>query len=203
MTHTNGILTNLNNSNGIMSAIYKRHSVRDYSDEIVNDPSIHALLYAAIQAPTALHQEPWVFAIVQNKKIMHSISETAKNMLITQDNQNITKASRKIIDLAHNTDYNIFYNAGTLIVIYGKPLEQFVAADCWLATQNLILAAYGANLGSCIIGSAVSVLNTQEWKEKLSIPQTMTAYAPIIIGYRTKETLITSRKPPQVLCWLK
>lgn len=186
----------------MVETIYKRHSTRDYSTEIVSDASIHALLYAAVQAPTSMHQEPWAFAIIQDKDILKRLSEHAKQMVL-EEQRPITKIFGKILNKAQDADFNIFYNAGTLMVIYGKPLGEFVAADCWLAAQNVMLAAYGANLGSCVIGFAVPALNTAEWKKKLEIPEDMTAYAPIIVGCLAGETPRTSRKPPEVLCWLK
>ena len=190
------------NAKGVTDTIYKRHSVRDYSDELVSEASIHALLYAAVQAPTSMHQEPWAFAIIQDKKVLERLSEHAKEMVF-EEQRPITTIFRKILNKAQNADFNIFYNSSTLMVIYGKPLGEFVAADCWLAAQNVMLAAYGANLGSCVIGFAVPALNTAQWKKKLEIPLEMTAYAPIIVGNLAGETPGTSRKPPEVLCWLK
>ena len=42
--------------------------------------------------------------------------------------------------------FNIFYNAGTLIVIFAKPIGQHPDWDCCLAAQNLMLAAHGMHL---------------------------------------------------------
>lgn len=202
MAKMNGVPESLSNAKGVIDAIYKRHSTRDYSTEIVSEASIHALLYAAVQAPTAMHQEPWVFAIIQDKDVLKRLSEDAKQMVL-EEQRPITKLFGKILNQAKDKDFNIFYNAATMIGIYGKPMGEFVSADCWLAAQNVLLAAYGANLGSCVIGFAVPALNTDEWKKELEIPLEMTAYAPIIVGYLAGETPRTSRKPPEVLCWLK
>jgi hypothetical protein len=43
-------------------------------------------------------------------------------------------------------------------------------ADCWLAPENLMLAACAKGLGACVIGLAVSALSTPEWKAELKIP---------------------------------
>jgi nitroreductase len=91
-----------------------------------------------------------------------------------------------------------------LVVIYGKQLGSFVAADCWLAAENMMLAACGMGLGSCVIGFAVAALNTPEWKTELEIPQDYTAYAPILLGYPVeKNTPPALRKAPDVLAWRK
>jgi nitroreductase len=203
MKKPNGIPKHLSNAKGVIDAIYRRHSARDYSTENVSEASIHALLYAAVQAPTAMHQEPWAFAIIQDKKVLDRLSDNAKQMALNEPQIKVTKSSKNILKLARDADFNIFYNAASLIVIYGKPFGDYVAADCWLATQNVLLAAYGANLGSCVIGFAVAALNTSEWKKTLDIPEEMEAYAPVIVGYLAGDTARTSRKPPEVLCWLK
>jgi nitroreductase len=203
MTKTQDVLKRLGNVKGVIDSIYKRHSVRDYSAELVSEANIHALLYAAIQAPSAMHQEPWAFAVIQDKKMLKRISKAAKQYALSEMDETVSKEAKEIQGMASKPDFNIFYNAGTLIVIYGKPLGEFAEADCWLAAQNLMLAAYGSNLGSCVIGLSVPVLNSLAWKTELQIPEEMTAYAPIIVGHLAEETSKTSRNPPEVLCWLK
>jgi nitroreductase len=98
-------------------------------------------------------------------------------------------------------DFNIFYNANTLIVICGKSTARFAAADCWLAAENLMLAACAVGLGTCIIGSAVSALNNPELKIEFGIPRNMTAIAPIIVGKPDAPAKPSARKAPQILSW--
>jgi nitroreductase len=86
-------------------------------------------------------------------------------------------------------------------VICGKPLGPFVVADCWLAAENLMLAACAAGLGTCPIGLAVETLNTPQWKRELGVPPEMTAIVPIIVGLPAGQTPPVPRKPPEILCW--
>jgi nitroreductase len=192
-----------NNPIAVMDAIYKRRAVRDYTPEMVNFVTIQTLLYAAVQAPTAMHEEPWAFAVIQDKALLDRISLTAKEIALNEaakaDGNDAPNAVEKLSD----PDFNIFYNASTLIVIYGNPVGAFAAADCWLSAENMMLAAYAAGLGSCVIGFGVAALNTPEWKEYLDIPMEMIAHAPILLGHPAGETPVTSRKPPEVLCWKK
>ena len=74
-------------------------------------------------------------------------------------------------------------------------------ADCWLAAENLMIAACAMGLGTCVIGFAVESLNTAAWKAELKIPVEMTVIAPIILGVPAGETEATSRKLPQILLW--
>ncbi|MDX1929845.1 MAG: nitroreductase family protein [Pirellulaceae bacterium] len=184
-----------------MDAIYGRRSVRDYAPERIDHATIHALLAAAVQAPTAMHEEPWAFAVVQDKQMLQSLSDTAKELLASGTDAIHSVKARLALDRFTQTEFNVFYNAGTLIVICGKPIGPFVAADCWLAAENLMLAATSKGLGSCVIGLAVPALNTPEWKLKLNIPQEINVFAPIIVGIPNSEAPSVPRKPPQILCW--
>jgi nitroreductase len=76
-----------------------------------------------------------------------------------------------------------------------------VAADCWLAAENLMLAAFSMGLGTCVIGSAISGLNTPEMKDELGIPAELSAIAPVIVGVPSGESAAVSRREPQILCW--
>ena len=109
--------------------------------------------------------------------------------------------SQHMLALVNQPDFHVFYNANTLIVIYGKFQGAFVAADCWLAAENLMLAACAGGLGTCVIGFAISALNTPEWKKELGISAEMTAIAPIILGVPTVETPKTPRKKPEIITW--
>ena len=192
-----------NNPISVMDAIYQRRSVRDFTPEKVSEADIHMLMYAAIQAPTAMHEEPWAFAVVQDRKLLDRLSETAKQTIWLQaQSEDGSGLARRAVNMVSDPAYHVFYNAGALIVIYGKPMGPFTVADCWLAAENLMLSACTAGLGTCVIGLAVPALNSPEWKKQLDIPAEMTAYAPILLGYPA-EALVPSpaRKPPELICW--
>ena len=60
----------------------------------------------------------------------------------------------------------------------GLLANRCVEADCWLAAENLMLAATAKGLGTCCIGFAVGILNTEEVKRELGIPEDGAAVAP-------------------------
>src|SRR5690606_20674111 len=139
----------------LMEAIYNRCSVRSYEPERLDQATIHALLAAAVRAPTAVHLEPWVFAIIQDREELKRLSDRAKPLFLEEIQRAHLDRGDHSLDMFASPDFNMFYDAGTLIVICGKPMGPFVVADCWLAAQNLMLAAYAMGLGTCVIGSAV------------------------------------------------
>ena len=185
----------------IMDAIHGRRSVRSYAPERLDTVTIQTLLDAAIWAPTAVHEEPWAFVIVQDRAVLKSLSDRAKEIFSAEAEHVHSEQARHLLDMLAKPDFNIFYDAGTLIIICARPKGAFVTADCWLAAENLLLAAYGMGLGSCVIGFAVPALNTPEIKAELGIPSECSAVAPIIVGAPSGETPRTTRKAPDVLAW--
>jgi len=185
-----------------MKAIQQRRSVRDYTSQTIDKNVIQMLLDAAVLAPTAMHEEPWSFAIIQNKKVLDRLSETAKKLVRNEAQGSDTDRAKHTLHVMDKPDFHVFYNAGTLIAIYSKLPGPFVVADCWLAAENLLLAACAQGLGTCVIGFAVAALNTPEWKAELKIPAAMTAIAPMILGVPAGVTPPAPRKLPEILTWI-
>ena len=185
----------------VFETILARRSVRGYREVMVDRKTINTLLEAAVRAPTAVHEEPWAFVIVQDRRTLQRLSERAKPLFAEELKRVVTERPGFTVESFAGPDSNIFHGAGTLIVICAKPVGRFVTADCWLAAENLMLAACALGLGSCVIGSALPALNAAETKHELGIPDEFSAVAPIIVGYPHGETPMCSRREPLVLAW--
>lgn len=185
----------------VIDAIYSRRAVRDYLPQKVDQTIIRLLLDAAVHAPTAMHEEPCTFVVVQNKNLLNRLSDSIQQLMRVKAQSNHSVETKHLLDFVNQSNFNAFYNASTLIVIYCKFQGQFVAADCWLAAENLMLAAVANGLGSCVIGLSVDALNTPEWKAELGVPAEMAAIAPIIIGMSAGEVKKGERKEPEIIAW--
>lgn len=183
-------------SMSVMDAIYSRRAVRDFAPDDVPETSLHALLYAAVQAPTVVAGDVWGFSVIQDRALLKDLSDCANRLYCGDRNS-------EGLPFHSDSYFNIFFNAGTLVVVYGQNLQTFAQADCWLAAENLMLAACGMGIGSCIIGLAVDALNTPEWKARLEIPPGMTAVAPIVLGVPARGSDPVHRPAPNVLSWIR
>ncbi|MGV3581001.1 MAG: nitroreductase family protein [Methylophilus sp.] len=183
----------------IFEAILARRSVRRFKARKIGQESIRILLEAAVRAPTAAHQEPWGFIIIQDIDILKKLSDKAKPLFINEVKDTFAEHSTDILDTFKQADFNIFYNSGTLILICGKTEAPFYQADCWLAAENLMLAATAMGLGTCVIGSALPALFLAEMKTELNIPNGFTAVAPIVLGYPDNEIVPVTRRKPVIL----
>jgi nitroreductase len=194
---------------GILDAIYGRRSVRDYTPELLDESTVRSLLAAAVQAPTAMHEEPWSFVVVQDVVALKRISDRAKALWRREVAVQARPGGGRGPDAADlakrlaDPEFNIFYNASTLIVIATTPRGQFVIADCWLAAENLMLAAHGLGLGSCCIGFALGALGEPSTKAELALPANVIPVAAVIVGQVAAAPPPIGRKPPAILSWLK
>lgn len=189
-----------------LDAIYRRRATRAYTGAPLDRATIVTLVDAAIHAPTAMHEEPWAFVVVQDRAMLARISRRAKELLAASttatDHAALVGPGSPLADPA----FDIFYNAGTLVVICGKPMGRFVEADCWLAAENLMLAATALGYASCPIGFAIPALADPELKRALEIPPEITAHAPIAVGVprspvRSDISALPRRRAPVVLHW--
>ena len=58
-----------------MKEIFERRSIRKYTDAPVSDTDIEKLLRAGMQAPSAVNQQPWEFAVLKDKDLMLKVLE--------------------------------------------------------------------------------------------------------------------------------
>jgi nitroreductase len=184
----------------LSEAIFARHSVRAYAPDVLNRHTIQILLDAAVHAPTAMHEEPWAFVVVQNKVLLKQLSDLAKPFFIERLHRS-PPASSHAVDRFADPEFNLFYDAGTLILICARPSGPFVEADCWMAAENLMLSAVANGIGTCVIGSSIEALNSGAAKEKLDIPAEFRIVVAIIAGVPRGDAVVTTRKPPFVLAW--
>jgi nitroreductase len=183
----------------VMEAIAGRRAVRDFTQQTVSERAILQLIDAAIQAPSAVNEQPWAFTIVRDQGILDRISREAKAHMLL----NMPRGSHSAHFQSRLTDpqFQIFYRAPVLILIAARAQGPWIVEDCALAAENLMLAAYAAALGSCWIGFAQGFLNSPAGRLMLGIPATWTTVAPIIVGHPKTAPPPVPRNDPE-LRWI-
>lgn len=188
----------------IIEIIKTRRSVRDFKEEPVPDEDIKFLVDCAIYAPSGSNMQPWSFLVVQNKEIIHKLSERGKKAMIPLAEQivnNPNKASG-FISYLKTKDTNLFHNAPLLVIILGNKKSLTADWDCAMAAQNMMLAAHSIGIGSCWIGLALPALMDERILIELGAPPGYKAVAPLIFGYPRREAVMPGRTEPEVK-WLR
>lgn len=173
--------------NETLELLYKRKSVRDYTQQEITKEEKRAILEAAIQAPTAGNMTLYTILDITDQSIKDRLA-------ITCDNQPfIAKASMVLIFCADYKRWmDIFekYDTGVRKPEEGDML--LAQADAIIAAQSAVVAAESMGIGSCYIGDIIE--NFEIHQELLRLPQYVVPACMVCFGYPTKQQK-TRQKP--------
>jgi nitroreductase len=162
----------------VFDVINNRRSVRNYKSEQISGAELDKILNAAIMAPTARGEQPWYFTIIQDKNLLNEIDEVSRELM--------KNSGEEFFEMVGNSGKNITHNAPTLIIVSGKKGSSNIEADCGAATENILLAAEGLNIGSCWLGLVAWYFNDEKNKEKLDIPEDYIPLYGVSLGYKVE-----------------
>jgi len=186
----------------LMEAIYSRRAVREFTAEPVDEKTLRQLIDAAIQAPSAVNEQPWLFSVVLDKALLARISREAKAHVLKTTAVGLLSHSRHFQEILNDPTFDIFYHAPALIVISSATAGPWAVENCTLAAENLMLAASALGLGTCWIGFSQGWLGTEEGKAALSLSAAAFPVAPIIVGHPKMAPPAVARKEPRIN-WLR
>lgn len=156
----------------VIEAILNRKSIRYFKTFTIPEEEVKVLLECTRYAPSGGNGQPWEFLVVDDPE-----------------------------EIAQIYDYGwTAYGGGTNICRFGEAslLVFFLGgAQCFLAAQNLALAAYGLGYGTCMIGG----FDRAKTKALLDIPEKQSIQLFVAVGVADEERSNTARftatdKPP-------
>lgn len=163
--------------NEVLRTIKKRRSTRGFTDIKVSKDDLEIIINAGIDAPNAMNAQDWYFTAVQNKDLLEEINNSTKNVLPEELNQ------RMLDRFNGNPDYNVFYNAPTLIFSFAKEeTKHYSLLNCSFASQNMVLASESLGYSSCYIGMLSLLFQDKQYYEKLNVPKGYTIATIIAVG---------------------
>lgn len=165
----------------LLDAIQQRRSIRKFTDQTVDKGLIQELIDIAVWAPSSSNEQPWGFVIVQDQDYLKELSDSAKSEIL--EKINVYPALEQYRNSMENQAFNIFYDAATLVIFYGKKDYPHTDHNCSMAVQNLMLAARDKELGTCWIGFADGVCGSLEFKTKHNVSEDYRLVGSIILGY--------------------
>lgn len=185
----------------LLKAIHERRTVRDFSDAALTPALVEELIRAANCAPSALNQQPWSFAVFHGRGRLRRYSARAKLHLLATTDPSFGLDPR--IDQYARDELNLFHEADTLVLVCAKPARFTPAEDCFLAVQNLLLAAHGLGLGACPVGFARPWFALPEVKAELGVPPHHTPVMPVVVGHpaRGPSRPAPPKAAPEFVSW--
>ena len=136
----------------VSEAIRARRSIRKFVPGAqVTEEQVHALLEAAMHAPSGCNTRPWEFIVVRDREKLSQIAQAHPYAKMLET------ASLAIVVMA-------------LPETQVKPIDMgFFPQDCGAAVQNILLEAVGQGLGACWCGVYPKELRIGEIKTILGI----------------------------------
>lgn len=166
--------------NEVLKAIKSRRSVRQYKEEQISQESLDLIIEAGVYAPTAHNEQPWHFTVIQNEEMLKHINEKVKELMVKSEVEWIQK-------MGSNPNFQVTYNAPTLIIVSGRKDGMAWSADCAAAIQNMLIAAESLDIGSVWLGLVRLLFQQEEEINKLGIPEGYEPYYGVAFGYKARE----------------
>ena len=163
-----------------MKEILERVSVRKYEARPVEREKLEALLRAAMAAPSAGNQQPWEFAVVQDRALLDRLagaSPYAKPLL----------AAPAGIAVLSRTQ--------------GLRFPEYWQQDLGACTQNLLLEAEHQGLGAVWMGIAPLEERMRAVAEILGLGEGLRAFALVAVGYPAEKAAPHDRFDPSRVQW--
>jgi nitroreductase len=180
----------------LQQAIRSRRAVRAFTSEPVDRRALLRLIDAAIQAPSAVNEQPWSFTVIQDQSLLARISNESKAHMLATAPRDLSP--HHLQERLHDPAFHIFYHAPVLVVISSVKADLWAVENCTLAAENLMLAACGEGLGTCWIGFAQSWLASPAGRAALGVPATYLPVAPIIVGHPESAPPAVARNAPDI-----
>ena len=176
--------------NEIIRALCARKSVRVFEPREIGAEEKHAILRAAMEAPTAGNQQLYTIIDVTDENLKAELVKSC------DDQPFIAKAKLVLVFCADCRKwYEAFRTAGCEPRLPGVGDLLLAVSDANIAAQNAVTAAWSLGIGSCYIGDVMENCETQ--RRLLHLPKYVFPAAMVVFGHPTEQQL-EQEKPERV-----
>ena len=148
-----------------MKSLLTRKSIRKYTSQPVSDGTVQELLHAAMSAPSAANQRPWHFVVIKDRAVLDAIPQF-------HPYAGPLKEAPLAIAVCATNELGAF--------------KDYWVQDCAAATQNILTAVVEKGLGAVWLG-VYPKQNVQEIHKLLQLPENITPFSLISIGYPNEQ----------------
>lgn len=170
----------------LMDIIKARHSIRKYKDKQITLDDMKQILEAGNFAPNAGGGQRSILVGIHNKELTDKIGRmnlsnfSRKNL----SGSFVSKEQPSVID--DEKIKNGFYDAPSVIAIFGQDNFLFREGDAFCCAENMVLQATELGISSCIISRGKETFLSEEGENLLrqwEIPENYSAICFVILGY--------------------
>ncbi|WP_409200591.1 nitroreductase family protein [Methanobrevibacter sp. DSM 116169] len=158
-----------------MDIIKKRRSIRNYTNEKIDENILKEVINTATIAPVA---GEFQITVIENQELLEKYNIVIKEFLKNSPDENM-KA------MGENPNYNAFYGANTLVLFSAPDENPFGGLTTSLAAENMILAATEFDLGTCYMVSPIFPFNdgaNNDLLKEFNLPDGFKPVCAVTIG---------------------
>jgi nitroreductase len=141
--------------------IFKRRSIRLFTNEVPDEKLLVQVLKAAMAAPSANNLRPWQFVVLRRRDLIDSIKRF-------HPHAGMTAQSPVVVVVC-----------GDLSV---QPHPGYLVQDCSAATQNILLAASALGLGGVWLGLYPREPRMEGIRQLLHLPENIMPVSMAALG---------------------
>ncbi|MDR0796235.1 MAG: nitroreductase family protein [Tannerella sp.] len=173
--------------NEVIKCMLNCRTIRKYLPKQITDEELDTILSAGLYAPNAGGRQSTVIVVCQKSEInetLGKINKAAFRGSVSTDKFYISKDQPSIAD--DTSIQSGFYGAPTVLTLFAPKNFLYSAADCFVAAQNIVLAAYSVGIGSCIVARAEDTFSSdvgQKLQNEWGIDNSLEAKIHITLGY--------------------
>lgn len=158
-------------SSPVLEAIYRRRSIREFSEKEISREQLHEIVRAGMWAPSGMNNQPWRFVIIQNREIREKIAEQTHY-------GHIVREANALIAVYLSKD-----------AMYDTVKDTQAAGAC---IQNILLAAEALELGAVWLGQILK--NKSEVNKILELSDNFDLMAVVVLGHPAHRNQKSKRK---------
>lgn len=187
------------NVNELMTTILHRRAIRRFADRQIEEEALEQILQAGLYAPSAGGRQGPIMAVCQDKQVNERLGRIKRANARPRMATATSYVSREQPSIADDPNIkNAFYDAPTVITLFGPRNFLFAAEDCAVAAENMMLAADSLSVGSCYIGQGWTAFADpygQEILKQWGIRTDYYAVMQLLLGYPREGDAHPAPKP--------
>ena len=174
--------------NEVIQQLYRRKSIRVYTEQEIGKTEKDAILRAAAEAPTAGNQQLYTILDITDQSLKEKLVETC-------DHQPMIAQAKMVLIFCADCKkwYDAYLAVGCQTRKPGVGDLMLAVTDAMIAAQNAVTAAESLGIGSCYIGDIME--NCEDQRELLHLPEYVVPVGMLIFGYPTDQQ--KSRPKPE------
>jgi len=153
--------------NEVVRVLKERRSIRKYQEKQITEGELNTILECGVHAPSGKNKQSSLIVVIQNRELISKIAKINGSFV-------------------NKVGLNPFYDAPTLIIVFGDKNISTYKEDGSAIITNMINAAYSIGVSSCWIHRAKETFETDEGKkmmEEWGISSDYEGIGNCVLGY--------------------